>query len=375
MAMNFTNTIPEELIPSDPRFGCGPSLIPQQRLYKLADIGPKFMGTSHRQATIKNTVKEIQEGLTKYFGLPAGYKVILGNGGASFFWDMLGLGAVQESVHCYVCGEFSQKCYQAMKNIPWIEATKTEVPFGQGLDVYDQENADLICTVLNETSTGVQITSYPERRKGRLLAIDATSGAGQIPVDFSKIDFYYFSPQKVFASEGGLYIAILSPQAIERVKEVKELKRYIPVIMDFSLALENGEGNQTYTTPSLSGLFFLNEQIKELNVLGEKKVAALAEDKAELIYEWALSCGYAKPFIKEDKFRSRSVATIDIDDAYDATEIAKYLREQGIAVDIDSYRKLGRNQFRISMFHSIKKEDLDKLTQVIDFIVAQNKKA
>ena len=365
-------TIPEELIPTDPRFGSGPSLLKVESMKKMAETGAHLLGTSHRKFMVKDLVKEVQEGLAKYFNIPEGYEIVFGNGGATFFWDMMGLGLVEKKAHCFVTGEFSNKCFKALDNISWIETVKTEVDYGRGVEITDDGESDLICSVLNETSTGVQITKMPDRREGRLLAIDATSGAGQIQCDLNKIDIYYFSPQKAFGSEGGLFIAIMSPQAIERALRLRDNKNYCPVIMDFKLAIDNSRKNQTYNTPSLSTFFFLNEQIKEFNSLGEARVCEMAQEKADYIYSWAEDKPHLECFIEEQNYRSNSVATINVDEKFDVVEIASWLRDQKIAYDIESYRKLGKNQMRISLFHNVSLENLKKLTQVLDLIFQNN---
>ncbi len=364
--------IPSDLIPSDPRFGSGPSLVPTKHLKKLAETGDTLLGTSHRQARVKNLVKELQEGLKSYFNLPSDYEVVLGNGGATFSWDMIGLGMTKKSSYHNVCGEFSSKWFKAHKNIPWIEAKQNEVDFGQGIHPKFVEGYDLIALTLNETSTGVQMTTIPDvpSSADTLLSMDATSGAGQIKVDISKIDYYYFSPQKVFAAEGGLYVGFLSPKAKERVLKIQEDKsRYVPVIMDWNLAIDNSSKNQTYNTPSLANLFLLNEQVKLMNELGEDKVCEMAEAKAQHIYGWASEKPYLECYIADHDFRSRSVATINVDESIPVGDLTKKLREMGVVIDIDAYRKLGKNQFRIALFHNITLENLEKLTQLLSMAI------
>lgn len=365
---------PNELLPSDPRFGVGPSLVPVPAMQKLAETGYKLLGNSHRKSAVKNLVKEIQDGLRTYFNLPAGHEVVLGNGGATFLFDMIGLGMVEKSSLHYVTGEFSDKWFKAHKSIPWISAQAVKADFGQGLNPKQEAGHDMICCTLNETSTGVMVTETPKMTGDVLLAIDATSGAGQIKVDFEAVDIYFFSPQKVFASEGGLFVAILSPKAIERANRIAQDKaRYFPDIMKWSHAIDNSRLNQTYNTPAVSTLFFLNEQIKLMNSLGEAKVIEEAKRKAKMIYDWAESKAYLKPYIEEAKFRSQAVATIDLDEKYKAEDLTKVLRAQNVAYDIDSYRKLGRNQFRIGLFHNVSYENLEKLTKVISLAVESEK--
>ncbi len=362
--------VPKHLIPSDPRFGVGPSLIPIEAVEKLAKTGHELLGTSHRREAVRKVVQEMQEGLKAYFKLPADYEVVIGNGGATLLWDMIGLGLVEKNPHHFVCGEFSDKWYRANKNIPWINPEITKVEFGKGINPVYKTGADFIACTLNETSTGVMLTELPEVPQDCLLAIDATSGAGQIKIDFKKSDLYYFSPQKVFASEGGFYVAIMSPKAIERAQKIaKEANRFIPESFKWSHAIENSRQNQTYNTPAISTIFFLNEQVKLMNKLGEDAVVKEAQRKANLMYGWAQSKSYLSPFIAEEKFRSLAVATIDLDEKYKADDLALALRAQGVVYDIDAYRKLGRNQFRIGLFHNVSYENLEKLTQLISLAI------
>ncbi len=361
--------------PTDPRFGCGPSLIPVEFVEKLAKTGPYFLGTSHRSSSVKNVVKEIQEGLRKYFELPDGYEIVLGNGGATLLFDMIGLGLVEKKILHYTCGEFSHKWFLSSKAIPWIEAIEKKFDFGEGVS-YSQENDDfdVCCLTLNETSTGVQLSEIPELdREKTLLAIDATSGAGQVSFDVKNADLFFFSPQKVFASEGGLFVCIMSPRAKKRAIDIAKNKdRYIPGIMNWETAIDNSEKNQTYNTPSLSTLFFLNEQIKRMNDLGYSKVVEEAERKYNLMKNWVESKDYLSFYVKEECFRSRAVATIDVDESVNVQSILKKLSDDKIVFGIESYRKLGRNQFRIALFHNITYEDLEKLTILLsDFIENQ----
>lgn len=363
--------VPKELIPSDPRFGVGPSLIPTEAVQNLLNTGNSLLGTSHRKLPVRNVVKEVQDGIKSYFHLPADYEVVLGNGGATFVFDMIGLGLVEKSSAHFICGEFSDKWYRAHNIIPWISATPFKVEFGNGINPVEAPGHDMICCTLNETSTGVQLTNIPKLTNPEtLMAVDATSGAGQIKADFSKIDYYFFSPQKVFASEGGLYVSIMSPKAIARAEKIaKDKSRFIPESMKWNHAIENSRQNQTYNTPAIATIFLLNEQIKLMNKLGEEKVIQEAKRKAALMYGWAEEKSYLSPFIKEKAHRSDAVATIDIDPKFNADNLAQMLRDQNVAVDIDGYRKLGRNQLRISMFHNVSYENLEKLTKIISLAI------
>lgn len=365
--MSFDNfQVPENLKPSDPRFGCGPSLIPTEFVDRLASTGKHLLGTSHRKSAVKNVVKELQEGLSNYFSLPKDYTVALGNGGATFLFDMIGLGMVNKKSAHFTCGEFSEKWHKSHSLIPWIEAELKNVEYGMGVTPTVVSGADMICATLNETSTGVQLDQIPTVDADTILAIDATSGAGQCPMDVSKTDLFFFSPQKVFASEGGFFVAIMSPKARERaLKIATDKSRYIPEIMNWKYCIENSDKNQTYNTPAISTMFFLNEQVKLMNKLGHTKVEEMAAKKANLLYSWAEEKSYLSPYIKDPKFRSLSVATIDVDDKLPVDGLIDRLEKLKLVYGIEAYRKLGRNQFRISLFHNISYEDLDKLTKII----------
>lgn len=362
--------IPKNLIPKDPRFGCGPSLIPVEFLTKLANTGFEYMGTSHRKSAVKNVVKEIQNGLNKYFNVPNDYLVTLGNGGATLLFDMIALGMVEKEATHFTCGEFSEKWYKSSKLIPWIKTNQVSVEFGKGINGEKRPGSDLIAVTLNETSTGVQLSKLPEVDENTILAVDATSGAGQCPCDISKVDIFFFSPQKVFSSDGGLWVAILSPKAIARAKKINADKnRYIPDIMNWENAISNSSQNQTYNTPALATLYFLNEQVKSMNSLGYDLVKAEATKKANLIYNWAESKPYLNAYIVEKEFRSVAVATIDLDSKINADDIIKCLEKNKVAYGIDGYRKLGRNQFRISLFHNISYSDLEQLTKLLSYMI------
>jgi len=364
-------TVPSELVPSDPRFGVGPSLIPVEFIRDLEKTHHRLLGTGHRKSEVRKLVNELQDGLRTYFKLPAGYEVVLGNGGATFLWDMIGLGLVEKSSLHFICGEFSEKWFKAHSLIPWIKTAEEKVENGQGINPYEKIGYDLICTTLNETSTGVMISDLPKLKNSEtLMAIDATSGAGQIAINFNHSDIYYFSPQKVFASEGGFYVSIMSPKAIERALRIeKDMGRYIPECMKWSHAIENSRQNQTYNTPSISTIFYMNEQVKLMNKLGEEKVIELAKKKADLLYSWAEKKEYLSSFVKDVRFRSHTVATIDVDNKFRVDEIAQVLRSQNVAYDIESYRKLNRNQLRIALFHNVSFENLEKLTKIISKMI------
>lgn len=357
--------VPAELMPSDPRFGVGPSLIPVAALENLSKTGQHLMGTSHRKMTVRNLVKELQEGIRTYFKLPSDYEVVLGNGGATLFWDMIGFNLVEKKSAHFICGEFSDKWYRAHKIMPHIEAKDFRVEFGKGINPSEEPGFDTYCCTQNETSTGVQLSNLPKlKNEDALMLVDATSGAGQIKADFKNIDVYYFSPQKVFASDGGFYVAIMSPKAIKRIQKLNQ-ERFIPESLKLVHAIENSRQNQTYNTPSIATIFLMNEQVKIMNQLGEDKVIELAKKKAALMYGWAEQKSYLSPFIQEKEFRSDAVITIDVDDKFNVDDLSKVLRSQNAAIDIDGYRKLGRNQMRIALFHNVTYENLEKLTRII----------
>ncbi|MFP1733528.1 aminotransferase class V-fold PLP-dependent enzyme [Lonsdalea quercina] len=367
----MTLTIPEALIPADPRFGCGPSLIHLDDLTRLMDKGPHLLGTSHRKAPVRALCGDIQEGLRSLLSVPDDYSIVLGNGGATLLFDMVGLGMVKQRIVHHVCGEFSGKWFKASKRIPWIEAASLEVPYGQGHHEFSTADADVVTCTLNETSTGVMNTTLPEVGDDCLLAVDATSGAGQIACDLSRVDVFLFSPQKVFASEGGLFVAILSPKAKARVAEIAADKtRYIPVFADWQIALNNSEQQQTYNTPATVTLFLFAEQLKRMNALGFAEVQRQAAAKAEHLYQWATDRDYLTPYVEDPAFRSTTVAAIDVADAVSVDKLTRYLDEQGLVHGIEGYRALGRNQLRIALFHNIALDDVKKLTALIDFLIA-----
>lgn len=359
-----------DLRPSDPRFGSGPSLVPVEFMQSLAETGTELMGTSHRKPAVKNLVKEMQEGVRKYFNVPADYSIVLGNGGATLLFDMIALGIVEKKIAHHFCGEFSEKWYKSSNLVPWIDAQDISVEYGQGVDATNVDGADVVAVTLNETSTGVQIKSLPEVDDKTILAVDATSGAGQVPCDVSKTDLFFFSPQKVFASEGGLWVAIMSPKARERALRLADDKsRYIPPIMSWKLAINNSDKNQTYNTPSIATIYFLNEQVKLMNKLGYEKVIEMAQKKADLIYNWANEKDYLSCFIQDDSYKSVAVATIDVDEKVNVDDVIKYLEKEKLVYGIDGYRKLGRNQFRISLFHNVTYDDTLKLTKILSTLI------
>ena len=368
--------IPADLKPVDGRFGCGPSKIRPEALAALAASGTSILGTSHRQKPVKNVVKRVREGLHTLFNLPEGYEVILGNGGSTAFWDIATLNLIENRSQHLVFGEFSSKFASASKEAPFLaEPTVIKSEPGSHPVAVAEAGIDVYALTHNETSTGVSMPIIrPAGTEGALVLVDATSAAGGLDVDISQCDVYYFAPQKSFASDGGLWIAIMSPAAIARVEKIKASGRFIPAFFDLTIAIDNSRLDQTYNTPALATLILLAEQIEWMNTNGGLKFAAgrSAESSGHL-YSWAEKNDYTTPFVVDPAMRSKVVGTINFDDAIDALEIAKVLRANGI-VDTDPYRKLGKNQLRIGMFPAVDPSDVKKLTDCIDFIVAEMKK-
>jgi phosphoserine aminotransferase len=369
-------TIPENLKPVDGRFGCGPSKIRPEALAALANSGSKILGTSHRQKPVKKVVNRVRTGLTSLFSLPEGYEVIIGNGGSTAFWDIATFGLIEKKSQHLVFGEFSSKFAQAAKEAPFLdEPTVIKVEPGSHPVAKAEAGVDVYALTHNETSTGVSMPIIrPAGTEGALVLVDATSAAGGLDVDISQCDVYYFAPQKSFASDGGIWIAIMSPAAIARVAKIKESGRWVPAFFDLTIAIENSRLDQTYNTPALATLIFLAEQIEWMNSNGGLKFAAgrSAESSGHL-YSWAEKSDYTTPFVTDPAMRSKVVGTINFDDSIDALEIAKVLRANGI-VDTDPYRKLGKNQLRIGMFPAVDPSDVKKLTDCIDYVVAEMKK-
>lgn len=370
--MTDTVQIPDDLKPADGRFGAGPSKVRPEALAALAAQGGAVLGTSHRQAPVKNLVRRVREGVAALLGLPEGYQVVLGNGGTTAFWDAAAFGLVRQKAQHLSFGEFSSKFGTVTKTAPWLDEpsiVKAEpgslpVPVAEdGVDVYAWPH--------NETSTGVMA---PVRRvqgaaDDALVLIDATSGAGGLPVDPTQADVYYFAPQKNFGSDGGLWIAAFSPAALARVEEIAATDRYVPAFLDLPTAVDNSAKDQTYNTPAVATLFLLAEQLDWLNGNGglEFAVGRTTASSGHL-YSWADKTPYTTPYVSDPNARSLVVGTIDFDDNIDAAAVAKVLRANGI-VDVEPYRKLGRNQLRVAMFPAVDPADVEALTACIDFVV------
>ena len=364
--------IPSELKPVDGRFGCGPSKIRPEALAALSASGNSILGTSHRQKPVKNVVKRVREGLTSLFNLPEGYEVVLGNGGSTAFWDIATFGLIEERSQHLVFGEFSSKFAAASKEAPFLgEPTVIKSEPGSHPTAVAEAGIDVYALTHNETSTGVAMPILrPAGTDGALVLVDATSAAGGLMVDAKEFDTYYFAPQKSFASDGGLWIAIMSPAAIARAEKIKASGRWVPAFFDLGIAIENSRLDQTYNTPALVTLMLLAEQIEWMNSNGGLSFAAGRSTKSsDILYSWAEKTSYTTPFVTDAAMRSKVVGTINFDDAIDATKIAAALRENGI-VDTEPYRKLGKNQLRIGMFPAVDPSDVEALTKCIDHVVA-----
>ena len=364
--------IPAELLPRDGRFGAGPSKVRPEQIEALSRAAATLLGTSHRQAPVRNLVGSVREGLSNLFRAPEGYEVVLGVGGSTAFWDIASFGLVQHKAQHLSFGEFGSKFAAATNKAPFLGASsiiKAEpgtcpAPAAEaGVDVYAWPQ--------NETSTGV---AAPVKRvqgadAGSLVLIDATSAAGGLDVDLSESDVYYFAPQKNFASDGGLWLGMFSPAALERAARINSSDRWIPDFLNLQTAIDNSRLNQTYNTPSLSTLVTLNAQLEWLNANGGLDFAAArTADSAGRIYSWAEASPVATPFVARPQDRSNVIATIDFDDSVDAAAIAKTLRANGV-VDVEPYRKLGRNQLRIATFVAIEPDDVSALLQCIDYVI------
>ena len=371
--MSADIVIPDNLKPRDGRFGCGPSKIRPEALATLTAPGSNYiLGTSHRQKPVKNVVKSVREGLNSLFSLPEGYEVILGNGGSTAFWDIATFGLIEDRSQHLVFGEFSSKFASAAKEAPFLgEPTVIKSEPGTHPAAVAEAGIDVYALTHNETSTGVAMQiKRPAGTDGALVLVDATSAAGGLDVDAKEFDTYYFAPQKSFASDGGLWLALMSPAAIARAEKIKASDRWIPAFFDLGIAIENSRLDQTYNTPALITLMLLDEQIKWMNSNGGLKFAAgRSADSASRLYGWAEKTSYTTPFVTDPAQRSKVVATINFDDAIDATKVAASLRANGI-VDTEPYRKLGKNQLRIGMFPAVDPSDIDALTASIDYVVA-----
>ncbi|MCK9248795.1 MAG: phosphoserine transaminase [Solirubrobacteraceae bacterium] len=374
--------IPDDLRPADGRFGCGPSKVRPEQLSALLDVraadGAQIIGTSHRQAPVKDTVARVRDGLAQLFSVPDGYEVLLSNGGTTAFWDAATFGLIERRAANLVYGEFSSKFAKASKQAPFLEdpvviesdpgtaPSAEQIAAGlQGADV------DVVGWAHNETSTGVAVPVVrPDAAGDALVMVDATSGAGGLPVDVAQSDVYYFAPQKCFASDGGIWFGIFSPAAIERIERIAASDRWVPAFFDLKTVLDNSRKQQTYNTPALTTLLLMAEQVDWFNGNGGLDWAtARSAASSTHLYAWAEASSFATPYVADPSHRSAVVATIDFDDAVDAAAVAKVLRANGI-VDVEPYRKLGRNQLRVACFPAIDPADVQRLTAAIDHVVA-----
>ena len=363
--------IPADLLPADGRFGCGPSKVRPEQLQSLVDVGASVFGTSHRQKPVKDVVARVRGGLKDLFSLPEGYEVVLGNGGTTAFWDAAAFGLIREKSLHLTNGEFSSKFASVAKNNPFIgDPIVVKAEPGSAPEPTSDPSVDLIGWAHNETSTGVAIpVSRPAGSENALIAIDATSGAGGLPVNIADSDVYYFAPQKNFAADGGLWVALMSPAALERVSEIQASGRWVPDFLSLPIAIDNSSKDQTYNTPAVATLLMFADQIEWMNRSGGLEWAtSRTADSSSRLYEWAMASEFATPFVENPAHRSQVVGTIDIDDKIDAAQVAKTLRANGI-VDTEPYRKLGRNQLRVGMFPAIDPDDITALTKSIDWVV------
>jgi phosphoserine aminotransferase len=363
-----TLQIPDDLKPADGRFGSGPSKVRPEQLAHLAESAA-IIGTSHRQAPVKGVVRRVRDGLRELFSVPDGYEIALGNGGTTAFWDAASLTLVERRALHLSYGEFSSKFAAATKAAPFLEdpVVVTAEP-GDAPEPRFEPGVDAIAWAHNETSTGVMVpVTRPEG--DALVLIDATSGAGGLPVDVRDADAYYFAPQKSFAADGGLWLAILSPAARERIARIEASDRWVPAFLSLQTALENSVKDQTYNTPAVATLLLLADQIEwMLEHGGLDWCVARTTDSSSRLYGWAAEREFATPFVADPAKRSLVVGTIDFDDAVDAAAIAATLRANGI-VDVEPYRKLGRNQLRVAMFPAVEPDDVEALTKCIDWVV------
>ncbi|SEF16604.1 phosphoserine transaminase [Jiangella alba] len=370
--MTDTVQIPDDLKPADGRFGAGPSKVRPEALAALAAQGGAVLGTSHRQAPVKNLVRRVREGVAALLGLPEGYQVVLGNGGTTAFWDAAAFGLVRQKAQHLSFGEFSSKFGTVTKTAPWLDEPSIVKAEPGSLPVpVTEDGVDVYAWPHNETSTGVMapVRRVPGAADDALVLIDATSGAGGLPVDPAQADVYYFAPQKNFGSDGGLWIAAFSPAALARVEQIAATDRYVPAFLDLPTAVDNSAKDQTYNTPAVATLFLLAEQLDWLNGNGglEFAVGRTTASSGHL-YSWADKTPYTTPYVSDPGARSLVVGTIDFDDSIDAAAVAKVLRANGI-VDVEPYRKLGRNQLRVAMFPAVDPADVEALTACIDFVV------
>jgi phosphoserine aminotransferase len=367
--------IPEQLLPADGRFGSGPSKVRHEAVRVLEIEAPTYLGTSHRQSRVRDVVARVRYGLAELFGLPAGYEVVLGNGGTSAFWDAASFCLVEQKSQHLSFGEFSAKFAECTRSAPFLEDPEVlDSRPGTCPKPVPNPDVDAYCLTHNETSTGVQAPilrpRFPDGSPAKgLVLVDGTSAAGGLRVEAGEFDAYYFAPQKCFGSEGGLWLALLSPAAIERVVHISSTGRFVPAFLNLEIAITNSRLQQTYNTPALATLLLLAEQVDWfLKNGGLEWAAARSDHSAEIVYSWAEGSEYAHPFVEEPAERSHVTATVDLDEPIDALQVASILRANGI-VDTEPYRKLGRNQLRMALFPAIEPGDVEALTACVDWVV------
>ena len=367
-------TIPAELLPLDGRFGCGPSKVRPAQIDYLVSVGRTVLGTSHRQAPVRNLVGQVRDGLADLFTLPEGYEIILGNGGSTAFWDIAAFGLVREHAQHLAFGEFSAKFGSVTQKAPFLgDSTIIKGEPGTLPTPSAEAGIDVYAWAQNETSTGVMapVARVKGADEGSLMLVDATSGAGGLPLDVAESDVYYFGPQKCFAADGGLWIAAFSPAALARVDEIAASDRWVPDFFSLPTAISNSRLNQTYNTPAVSTLALLSNQINWINDQGGLGWAVKrTTDSSSRLYEWAEATAYTSPFVADPSARSLVVGTIDFTDEVNAAQVAAVLRANGV-LDVEPYRKLGRNQLRVGMFPAVDPQDISKLISSIEYVVSQ----
>jgi phosphoserine aminotransferase len=365
-------SIPADLLPADGRFGSGPSKVRPAQVEALAAIGRTVLGTSHRQAPVKNLVRSVRGGLSTFFDLPDGYEVVLGNGGATAFWDIAAFGLVRDRAQHLAFGEFSSKFAAVTRKAPFLgEPTVVTSDPGTRPDPRAEVGVDVYAWAHNETSTGVMcpVQRVEGADADALVLVDATSGAGGLPVDVAQADVYYFAPQKSFASDGGLWLALFSPAALARVEEIAAGGRWVPDFFSLPTAIDNSRKDQTYNTPAVATLALLANQVEWLNDNGGLEWAtARTADSSGRLYTWAEATEYTTPYVEDPAHRSQVVATIDFDESVDAAAVATTLRANGI-VDVEPYRKLGRNQLRVACFPAVEPDDVSRLIASVEYVV------
>nr|WP_189113373.1 phosphoserine transaminase [Pilimelia terevasa] len=367
-------TIPAALLPGDGRFGCGPAKVRPEAVAELAAAGTRLLGTSHRQAPVRDQVARLRRGIAALLDVPDGYEVVLGNGGAAAFWEVAVFCLVRQRAQAAAFGEFGARFAQSVGAAPFLDPPRVrEADPGAAATLVAEAGVDTYATPQNETSTGVAVPvrRVPGADAGALMLHDATSAAGALPVDLRETDVYYFAPQKAFGADGGLWIAVLSPAARERAARIRETGRYVPAFLDLGTALENSRREQTYNTPALATVLLAAAQTDWLRARGGLPWAARrCAESAGLLYRWAERSPVASPFVTDPALRSPVVVAIDFAPEVDAAALAAHLRANGV-VDTEPYRGLGRNQLRVATFPAVEPADVEALTHCLDYLIAR----